>query len=329
MRASIWVVDPKVEQLNEMKPLRDTDVNRVRSSAGVAYALPMYAGILPARLADGTTKPVQVIGLDATTMAGRPPVIVEGRLEDLRLPNTVFIDELAIERLTLPGHKPIGVGDQFEINDREARIVGICKTDRHFFGYPYVFTTYDQALQFAPKLRKMLSVVLAEPAPGWTAEAAARQIERETGLKAYTVPEFNRSTISWIVRNTGIPASFLTTIVLGFVVGIAVSGQTFYSFVLEHLRHLGALKAMGATNATLARMLLLQSLLVGLVGYGVGVGLTSVFGFIVLKHSQPPFLMPWQLPVITLGVILFICAFAAMLGIRKVAKIEPAIVFRS
>jgi putative ABC transport system permease protein len=328
MRASIWVVDPKVEQINEIKPMRDTDVNRVRSVTGVAYAVPLYTGVIQARISDGTFKPVEMIGLDSATLVGRPPVILSGRLEDLRLPNTVMIDELAVARLSATRPQKLGIGDTFEINDREARIVGICKTDRHFFGYPYVFTTYDEALQFAPKTRKMLSIVLAEPARGWTAAQAARAIEKETQLKAYTEAEFKAATVRWFFRNTGIPASFGTTILLGFIVGIAICGQTFYSFVLENLRHLGALKAMGASNWLLARMLMLQALTVGIIGYGLGVGLTVVFGLLVLKTGQPPFLLPYQLPLFTLIVILFICVFAALLGIRKVYKLEPAVVFR-
>ncbi len=328
MRASIWVVDPKVEQINEVKPMRDTDVNRVRSASGVAYAMPLYTGIIQARMADGSFKPVQMVGLDATTLVGRPPVVLKGRLEDLRLANTVMIDELAVERLSQGRARPLQIGDTFEINDREARIIGICKTDRHFFGYPYVYTTYDEALQFAPKTRKMLSIVLAEPKPGVTAVQAARSIESETGLKAYTEAEFNVATVKWFFRNTGIPASFGTTIILGFIVGIAIAGQTFYSFVLENLRHLGALKAMGASNGLIARMLMVQALTVGLIGYGLGVGLTTIFGLAVLKKGQPPFLLPYQLPLFTLAIILLICLFAALLGIRKIYKLEPAVVFR-
>jgi putative ABC transport system permease protein len=156
--------------------------------------------------------------------------------------------------------RPLDIGDSFEINDREARVVAICRTERHFFGYPYVFTTYDQALQFAPRQRKMLSMILAEPKAGISPESLAAEIQRETGLKAYTTPEFERATIAWIWKNTGIPMSFMTTIILGFVVGVAIAGQTFYSFVLENLRHLGALKAMGASNRLLAGMLLASKL---------------------------------------------------------------------
>ncbi len=328
IRGLIWVVDRKVEQANEVKPLRDTDVSRVRSVTGVAWAVPLYTSVHSAKLSDGNFKSILLVGLDNSTLVGRPGVIVAGKLEDMRLPNSVIIDELAVQRLSAGRAKPLGLGDSFEINDKEARIVGICQAERHFFGYPYIYTTYDQALQFAPKQRKMLSMVIAEPAPGLTATEAARTIERETGLRAFTEEEFKWSTIWWYFRNTGIPFSFGTTIILGFIVGIAICGQTFYTFVLENLRHLGALKAMGASNFTLARMLLIQAWTVGVIGYGLGIGLTALFGRAVLKQGQPPFLMPYQLPLATFGVIMLICTLAAIIGILKIRKVEPAIVFR-
>lgn len=329
MRASIWVVERNVEQVNETKALRDTDVNRVRSVTGVDFAVPLYQGILKARAEDGSDKPIQLVGLDAATLVGRPPLMLRGNLEELRRPNTVVIDELAVQRLSQNRSRPLGLGDSFEINDREARVVGICRTERHFFGYPYIFTSYDQALQFAPRQRKMLSLILAEPKPGVTPEQAARAIERDTGLKAFTVPEFTVATIAFIWKNTGIPASFMTTIILGFVVGMAVSAQTFYSFVLENLRNLGALKAMGAGNGLLARMVLLQAFTVGLIGYGIGVGLTALFGWIVLPVGQPPFVLDYLSLAITGAAVVVICMFAALLGIRRIAALEAAIVFRT
>lgn len=333
MRASIWVVDSRVEQVNETKALRDTDVNRVRSVDGVDFAMPLFQGVLKARAADGSEKLIQMIGIHSGTLFGRPAKVIDGEIEQLRIANTVVIDELAAERLGKAKDKagaprPLRVGDTFEINDREARVVGICRTERHFFGYPYVFSSYDQALQFAPRQRKMLSMILAEPKPGLTPAEVARAIHAETGLAAYTVPEFERSTIAWIWRNTGIPASFMTTIILGFIVGVAIAGQTFYSFVLENLRNLGALKAMGASNGLLSAMLLFQALTVGLIGYGMGLGLTAAFGFAVADNGQPPFLLQ-PVAILRTGVaILIISSLAALLGIRKVARLEPAIVFR-
>lgn len=330
MRASIWVVESRVEQVNETKALRDTDVNRVRSVDGVDFAVPLFQGVMKARAFDGSDKQIQLIGLHGGTLFGRPAQMVAGDIAQLRVANSVVIDELAADKTRLGAGlgRTVQIGDTFEINDREARVVGICKTERHFFGYPYVFTTYDQALQYAPRQRKMLSMILAEPKPGITPEEAARRITTETGLKAYTVPEFEKSTIAWIWRNTGIPASFMTTIILGFVVGVAVCGQTFYSFVLENLKNLGALKAMGASNWLLAGMLLFQALTVGVIGYGMGLGLTALFGYAVSKSGQPPFKLVPAYMIQTFAAVLVICVLAALFGIRKVAKLEPAVVFR-
>ena len=72
------------------------------------------------------------------------------------------------------------------------------------------------------------------------------------------------------------PINFLSAVALGFIVGITVSGQTFYNFTLDNLRYFGTLKAMGTTNRTLLQMMLLQALMVGTIGYGLGVGIASL-----------------------------------------------------
>jgi putative ABC transport system permease protein len=326
--APIWVVDPMVEHVNDTEAMRDTDVNRVRSVEGVAWAAPFYQGNLRARMRDGSFKFVQLLGIDATSFAGAPTEMVAGKLDGLRLPNTVIIDEYGVKKLSRAPANPIKVGDVFEINDREARVVAICKSKMSFSGNPYFFTTYDQAMLYAPSQRKMLSCVLAAAQPGQDAAVVAQRINEATGLKAYTKSEFFWLSIWWYIKNTGIPVAFGATVLLGFVVGLAISSQTFYSFVLENLRNLGALKAMGASDKVLARMVMLQTLTVGLIGYGCGVGLASLFGMIVLKKGMPPYFLPWQLPLITLGAILFICWLAASLGIRKIKSLEPAVVFR-
>jgi putative ABC transport system permease protein len=133
----------------------------------------------------------------------------------------------------------------------------------------------------------------------------------------------------WYARNTGIPISFGITVIVGFVVGIAISCQTFYAFVLENIRHLGALKAMGASNWKLCQMLVLQAFTVGIVGFGLGLLATSGFAMGALEREEPPFYMSWHIPAAALAVILFICTLAALLGIWRVSRFEPAMVFRA
>jgi putative ABC transport system permease protein len=333
--APIWVVEAKVEQVNETNPLLDTDVARVRSVDSVAWAAPIYSGILRVRLGNGSFKIIQLMGIDATTFAGAPVKLKEGDIRDLRLPHAVIIDDLAVKRLAEVKGWAVKLGDMFEINDQEARVVGIADTVQSFTGGPYVWTTYERALQYAPPQRKMLSAVIAAPRDGVTEEQCVADIQKETGLKAYRnrgfehgEGDFNHSTVWWYVRNTGIPFSFGITVVIGFIVGMAISCQTFYSFVLENMKHLGALKAMGTSTWTLCLMLLTQAFTAGMIGYGIGLFFTAMFAFPALKNEQPPFFMPEIVPPAVFVVILLICGLSSLLGIWRVARLEPAMVFR-
>ena len=344
--APIWVVEEKVEQVNETNPLLDTDVARVRSVSSVAWASPIYSGIQRVRLENGNFKMIQLIGIDANTLAGAPAKMLEGDLMKLRLPHSVIIDDLGVTRLARKRGDKVKVGDVFEINDQEARVVGIADAATSFTGGPYVWTTYERALQYVPAQRKMLQAVICAPRKGVSLDQAVADIHRQTGLKAFVNREasvgefwaqradsktdnFNISTVWWYVKNTGIPISFGTTVIIGLLVGMAVSCQTFYSFVLENMRHLGALKAMGASNGTLCLMLITQAFTVGFIGYGIGLLGTAGFAMGALKNEQPPFYMPEFVPFVVLGVVLGICTLAALLGIWRVSKLEPAMVFRS
>ena len=328
IRVPVWVADPKVEQCNDSKPMRDTDTTRVRSVDGVAWAVPLYQSLAMARLLDGSSKMVTLIGRDNNTLIGAPAKIITGRLEDLRMPNTVIIDEFGVERLSENRGRPIGVGDVFEINDREARIVGICQSYRSFTGGPYVFTTYDRAVQYAPNQRKMLSFILVAPQPGISDEELTRRITERTGLGAFTHREFMWSTIMWYVRNTGIPINVGTIVIIGFIIGAAISGQTFYSFILENTRHFAALRAMGASSGKLSAMILAQALLVGVIGYGTGLGFVSFLGSNLLRLGKVPFLLLWQITAVVGCAVMVIVAISALIGIIRIARLEPAIVFR-
>jgi putative ABC transport system permease protein len=117
-------------------------------------------------------------------------------------------------------------------------------------------------------------------------------------------------------------------VALGFFVGTIIAGQTFYNFTLDNLKYFGTLKAMGADGRVLLRMILVQALLVGTIGYGLGVGLASIFGMITAK-TELAFWMPWQLLAISGFAVMVICVISALISIYRVMRLEPAIVFKT
>lgn len=330
----IWVVDPQVQYIEDIKPLQDTEVLRVRGIKGVEWAVPMYKGGLKARLPNGTFQSCVVIGLDDETLIGGPPKMVEGRLADLRRADGVIVDIVGakgkLARVGADGKRvPLRVGDTLELNDHRAVVVGLCRITQTFQANPVIYTTYSRATIFAPQERKLLSFVAAKASADEDPNAVCARIRETTGLMAYTPAEFKKLTFIYFLKYTGMPINFLTAVALGFIVGITISGQTFYNFTLDNLRYFGTLKAMGTTNRTLLKMILLQALIVGGIGYGLGVGLASAWGSLLSGRTQIAFQLPWQLLVITFLAVMFICLSAAALSIRKVMKLEPAVVFRS
>jgi putative ABC transport system permease protein len=153
------------------------------------------------------------------------------------------------------------------------------------------------------------------------------RIKAATGLKARTSLDFSWDTMRYYGFYTGIPINFGITCFLGFLVGTAIAGQTFYNFTIENIKQFGALKAMGLTNTRIVAMVLQQALVVGLLGYGLGVGLAAAFGW-VSQGGELAYFTPWQLLPITAGAIVLICFLSSVLSVQRVIRLEPAIVFR-
>lgn len=330
----IWVMDPKVQYIDDVKPLQDTELLRVRGVTGVDWAVPLYKGLLKARLEDGNFQIVNVLGLDDSTLIGGPPTMIQGSLNDLRTQDAIIVNDVgAATRLAKkslePGGKPVPlqVGDDLEINDRRAVVVGICRVSRTFQSQPVIYTTYNRATTFAPRERKLLSFILVKAAEGLNPKDLAGQITRKTGLAAYTAQEFKDLTYDFYMKSTGIPINFGIAVMLGFFIGTAIAGQTFYNFTLENLRYFGTLKAMGTTNGVLLRMIVLQALVVGAQGYGLGIGGAALFGYL-MGGTQLAFRLVPQILFLAGGAIAVIIVFSALISIRKVMKLEPAIVFK-
>ena len=325
--ADIWVMDDRVRFIDEVPGLPDTDVDRVRGVPGVAWAVRLYKGQVRARLDDGNFRNAILFGLDDDTFVGAPQEMLAGRLSDLGRPDAVIIDKAGYEYMW-PG-EPYQLGRAFEMNDRRAVLVGVCKASAPFTTLPVLYARYSLCTRYAPRERNLMSFVLAKPEPGADVQAVCDRIHDQTGRMALTGRQFFWKTIGYFLGSTGIPVNFGITIALGFLIGVAIAGQTFYLFTVENLKQFGALKAMGLSNARLVGMILLQALVVGGAGYGVGIGLTALFfestahiTHLAGLHLYGEVMAGTGAPVPAIVVL------SSLLSIWRVLVLEPAVVFR-
>ncbi len=325
----IWVMDNNVQFIDDLKPMSDNELQRVRGVEGVDWAVRFFKNLARAKLDDGNFQQVILLGIDDATFVGAPQEITHGSLADLRAPDAIMMDESGWQYLW--PDTPFTAGKVLEMNDHRAVIVGLCKSSPTFQTFPVVYARYSQALAFAPRERKVMSFVLAQSKPSFSADEVCRRIHEQTGLQALHRDDFFWKTIDYYMRRTGIPINFGITVALGFVVGAAIAGQTFYMFTIENLKQFGSLKAMGVSNWRIVGMILLQSFIVATFGYCLGVGGAAGFGVFMgymTKGIPPAFYMTWHILMIVAAAVILIAMLASLLSIRRVIVLEPAIVFK-
>jgi putative ABC transport system permease protein len=325
--ANVWVMNENVQSVDELRAMPETEVSVVRGVAGVDWAVALYKGMVTARQPNGLHRQLILMGLDDSSLTGAPREMVLGNLSDLRQPDAVIIDKAGYSYL-FPG-QPYRLGTTLEINDRRAVIVGICKASPPFQTFPVLFARYNVARQYAPPERNVLSFVLVKTQPGTDPVQVCQRIQERTGRLALTTSQFAWRTVGYYLRSTGIPINFGITVALGFIVGTAIAGQTFYLFTIENLKQFGNLKAMGVTNWRIIQMILLQATVVGVLGFAIGIGLSA--GFFELTKDVTHlagFQIPWQVALMTAVAVALIVALASVLSIRRVLVLEPAVVFR-
>jgi putative ABC transport system permease protein len=322
--AAMWVMDPGVNTASSAIPMPDYLLDAVRSMDGVSYAVPLFMGGALVKLEDGTYQSVTVVGLDDESLFGRPEV-EQGNILDIYNDNTFFaVNDAEFSKLGNPK-----IGTSFELNDYRGTIVGIARVASNGLnGVPTLYTTYNRAIEYIPSTRFTISYILVQPKND-AAVAGIKQQVAKLGYIALTKAEFNKQISNYYVYKTGIGTNILMMTVISFIVGLSISGQTFYTFILENLEKFGALKAIGAKGRELIYMILFMATFTALTGYGLGVGLVTLM--ICIARSRMPnyaaMITFWNLGL-AFGMVLLIAGISSYIGVRKVLKIEPFDIFR-
>jgi putative ABC transport system permease protein len=322
--ASMWIMDPAVQTTANSIGMPDYVLDAVRSMDGVKYAVPLYSGGALVKLTDGTYQAVTVIGLDDASLFGRPE-LTEGAIEDIYAENGfVVVHDADFVKLGNPH-----VGSEFQLNDHRGTIVGIAKVSSSgLFGIPTLYTTFNRAIEYIPNPRYTTSYVLVEP-KGPADVETIRQHVQALGYLALTRQEFMHRIKNFYIYQTGMGTNILIMTAISFIVGLSISGQTFFTFILENLERFGALKAIGTRGSELVGMVLFQATFTALTGYGLGIGLCT-FLIAMAKLRLPDYfaMITFFNLGFALAMVLVIAAVSGYVGARRVLRVEPFDIFR-
>ncbi len=263
---------------------------------------------------------VQLVGYDPAIGLGGPLAVVEGKSPPG--PGEVVIDEATSDRFG------VDIGDRLVRGAQSLTVVG--KSSGGDFVFTQTgFVTLDTAVDFLrlePETQRTFFLLsLKDPSE---TEALAKRLEvGAPGVTFFTGEEFADKTRDRIMGN--ILPILVVLLIVAFIVGLTVAGLMIYTATVEKSREYGILKAEGFTNGFLYRVVFEQSLVTSVLGFLLGAGAT----ILVTPFAQdlvPQFVVfiRWQDLLAISGATLLMALIAAFIPIRRLAQIDPVMVFK-
>jgi putative ABC transport system permease protein len=320
--ADVWIVPALTETLQPGKPVSMSALYQARTTAGVSWAEPLLFGGATISLPGGGSEQVSLVGTKGPSWRGGPWNMVAGSAGVLALPQTMIFEDS--ERDKLGG---LNVGSVREVNGHRT-VAGGFTWGLLPFAPSYAFADYDYARTLMKMPADQTSFILVGAKPGVSAESLRNALQSKLpDQRVLTTREFRDKVVRYVLVRTGMGFTFGTSTFIGLLVGLVIVSLSMFSAVVDNVREFGTLKAMGSTNLDLALLLLVQSAVYAALGSVLGLGIVSQIG-VGMRSPKLALVLPWPFYAGTLLLMIFLCAFASMLALLRLRKVEPAMVFR-
>jgi putative ABC transport system permease protein len=322
--ADLWVTSKETPNVDFAHTFPETRVLRVRGVPGVERADNLLIQFMNIQLPSGAEEGCLVYALDDFEAWNLPWNVQGADVTDLRRGRYILMDQSAERRFG-----PFSVGDHREILRRRFKIIGTTTGAASFTTAPIVFMDYGNAQELLETLQGKTQYVLVKTAPGANVGAVKAEIQRRLPYNdVYTKDEWAaRSRTYWVV-STGLGMNMGITVFLGILVGIVVVAQTLYTSAVEHVKEFGTVKAIGGSNWDIYKILGEQALVAAILGFVLGGLMSLAMRPAMAKLYLNVMISPAFAAAVFVGTVLM-CLGAAMLSFKRVAGIDPALVFRT
>ena len=322
--ADLWVTSRNTPNVDFAHTFPETAALRARSVPGVERADNLIVAFMNIQLPSGATEGSLVYALEDFAPWNLPWSVTAGSAGDLKRGYGVLMDRSAELR-----YGPFAVGDTREIQGRRFRVTGTTDEAASFTTTPIVFMDYRNAQELQEQLRGNTTYVLVKLAPGADRAAVQRELARRLPYNdVFTREEWAQRSRDYWVKSTGLGMSMGVTVFLGILVGIVIVAQTLYTSAVEHIKEFGTVKAIGGSNLDIYRILGEQALIAAVVGFALGAAFSFVARPIMAGIHLNVLISPGFTAVVFAGTVLM-CLGSALFSFRRVAGIDPALVFRT
>jgi putative ABC transport system permease protein len=342
-KADIWVGSKDLQQFDLTLPIPYERLSQARKVEGVDRAEPVLArGAIWQRSAADPIAPIRLMGVEPEGQLFGPWALAAGNAANLKQPYTITVDRADLG--TLRVFRP---GDIGAVGSYEATVVAVTQGIQSIVASPYAFTSIESANtmlmppSFFPdgqppetppalKAKDQVTFILVRAKPGENLEALKWRLEDALpDTRAFTQLEMSERTRAYWQRSTGVGFILGMGAVVGVVVGMVVVGQILYASVSDHLKEFGTLKAMGSSDWYIYRIIIEQAMWMAVLGYLPGLGICLGVGAYTMQARAIQILIGPGTAAAVFAMTVAMCSGAAMFAIRKVTRLDPAMVFKS
>jgi putative ABC transport system permease protein len=320
----IWVTSKNSKNFDFSQQFPDYIYNHTISDPDIQSADKLIVAWGVIRQNEGGTEQIEVVGFNPDTGVGGPWEMMEGDPRRLKNGNFAIVDESAMKRLG-----KIQTGEYRDVLAHRLQIIGISRGVKSFTTAPILFTSFELAQRLVPYVGSDSTVfVVAKVKPDADVESVVKRLRnRLKGVDVYTRADFSMKTRRYWAVETGVGFSFMLTIVISFLVGMLIVGQTIFNSTMEHIKEFGTLKALGANNMDIYRIIFSQAMINAMLGYIVSLLITIATVKIYEQGGMVLVVKGW-INLLVLALTLIMCLTAAFVSVRRIKNIDPAILFR-
>ncbi len=320
----IWITSKNSKNFDFSQPFPEYIYYHVLSAKGIQWAEKLIVAWGLIKQKEGGIEQIEIVGYNPDTGIGGPWKMKAGHSSDIKNGKFAIVDSSAMRRL---GN--IQVGEYRDVAFRRLQIVGISEGVKSFTTAPIIFTSYKLAQSLVGYIGPDNTVfVIAKVSPGFSVNGVIRNLkDKLTGVDAYTKDAFSMKTRLYWTIETGVGFSFLLTILISFFIGMLIVGQTIYNSTMEHIKEFGTLKALGANNFDIYKIIFSQAFINAIFGYFLSLVIT-LLSVKIYEAAGMVMVVEWWVNLLILALTMIMCLSSAFVSIRRIKKIDPAILFR-
>ena len=320
----IWITGRSTGNFQWGQPIPKRTLTVARSTPGVAWARELIVGWTQLRHPEGGNQQLEVIGFDPECRVGAPWHLVAGSLDAVSLPDRIVLDRSSMEKVGA-----FQLGDHREALGHRVRIAAMTDGITSFTTVPFVFASLSTARKLIGYIGPDETVYVVVGLDPTAAPAATLNMLRQRlpHVDVFSRDAFSSRTRRYWMLETGMGIGFLLTSALAIAVGAVIMSQAIYAATSEYFPEYGTLKAMGMSRWSLGAVVVAQGVVAGLVGSFLGCMIGALAVTAIRRHGLEAVLTT-ELAVVTIAAALLTSALAATTSVRRVWKLEPAMVFR-